>query len=85
MAEEQCYRTHNLPTLQVLEVLYSPNHIVIGNELLKLASIQDSLGDPTAADSLRQVVAISSRYYGSHANLIFPHLQFLEREACRIQ
>lgn len=72
------------PSLQILEVLYDPNHIAIGNELLKLASILLSLGDCTAADSIARVVAIFSRYYGSHANLIFPHLQFLKKEVGRL-
>lgn len=76
---------HCQRSIDVLEVLYNPYHIVIGNELLKLASIQVSLRDPTASDSLHQVDAILSRYYGSHANLIFPHLPALVREACKLQ
>ena len=75
----------NFFPMQILEKLYDPNHIAIGNELLKLASIQLSFEDSTASDTLNRVAAIFLRYYGSHANKIFPCLQLLKEEALRNQ
>lgn len=69
---------------QILEKLYPPNHIVIGHELVKLASIQLSLGDCTAVDNINRLNEIFSCYYGSHADLIFPNLQYLSREARQV-
>ncbi|GMP23768.1 hypothetical protein CsSME_00001245 [Camellia sinensis var. sinensis] len=69
---------------EILEKLYGPDHIAIGNELVKLSSIQLSLGDQSAMDCLNRVAVIFSRYYGSHANTIFPYLQGLEREAHKL-
>ncbi|CAK9145871.1 unnamed protein product [Ilex paraguariensis] len=74
-------RDHCEVSIDILEKLYEPNHLVIGNELLKLASIQLALGDPSAVHSIKRADAIFSRYYGPHANVIFPHLQDLKREA----
>lgn len=74
----------SLLNLQILEKLYDPNHIVIGNELVKLASIQLSLGDSATIDTIEQVDAIFSQYYGSHANIILPQLEYLKREAIKL-
>ncbi|KAH0979292.1 hypothetical protein GBA52_006469 [Prunus armeniaca] len=63
----------------ILEKLYNPNHIVIGYELVKLSSIQLSLGDSGAVDSINRLCDIFSCYYGSHTYKIFPYLQFLKR------
>lgn len=76
---------HCQKSIEILEKLYDPNHIAIGNELLKLASIQLSLEDSTASDTRNRVAAIFLRYYGSHANKIFPFLQLLKEEALRNQ
>ncbi|XP_027104081.1 uncharacterized protein [Coffea arabica] len=76
---------HCQKSIKILEKLYDPNHIAIGNELLKLASIQLSFEDSTASDTLNRVAAIFLRYYGSHANKIFPCLQLLKEEALRNQ
>ncbi|BFG23033.1 hypothetical protein CerSpe_093070 [Prunus speciosa] len=38
----------------ILEKLYNPNHIVIGCEHVKLSSIQLSLGDCAAVDSINR-------------------------------
>lgn len=70
--------------LQILEKLYGPNHIVIGYELVKLSSIQLSLGDCTDLDNINRLSAIFSNYYGEHASIIYPYLSFLERETCHI-
>ncbi|OMO89946.1 Zinc finger, MYND-type [Corchorus olitorius] len=74
-------RDHCKASIEILEKLYGPNHIVIGYELVKLSSIQLSLGDFTAADSINRLNLIFSRYYGQHAGIIFPYLHFLKRES----
>lgn len=66
--------------LQILEKLYDPDDIVIAYELVKLSSVLLSLGDDSAVDSISRIGAIFSRYYGLHADLVFPYLQFLRRE-----
>lgn len=69
-------------TCQILEKLYHAEHIVIGHELMKLASIQLSLDDHAAAlSSIKQVEAIFSLYYGSHMTKIFPCIEGFKREA----
>ncbi|ONI27939.1 hypothetical protein PRUPE_1G112300 [Prunus persica] len=50
----------------ILEKLYNHNHIVIGYELVKLSSIQLSLGDCAAVDSINRPCDIFSCYYGSY-------------------
>ena len=57
---------------------------VIGNELVKLASIQLSLGDADTIDTIKQVDTIFLLYYGSHADIIFPQLENLKREAIKL-
>lgn len=58
------------------------DHIVIGNELVKLTSIHLSLGDCAGAlEGIKRVDTIFSRYYGSHVDVIFPHLKSLKVEA----
>lgn len=66
--------------LQILEKLYDTDDIVIAYELVKLSSIQLSLGDGTAVESISRIDDIFSRYYGLHADLVFPYLQYLRRE-----
>ncbi|MQL84189.1 hypothetical protein Taro_016678, partial [Colocasia esculenta] len=57
-------------SIMILEKLYHDNHIVIGNELVKLASLQLSLGDHVSAlRSVDRLEAIFSLYYGPHADL----------------
>ncbi|XP_010278902.1 PREDICTED: SET and MYND domain-containing protein 4 isoform X2 [Nelumbo nucifera] len=75
---------HSKASIKILEKLYSTNHIVIGNELVKLASIQLSLGDSTVMDSINQLDEIFSLYYGSHSARIFPYLESLKREASKL-
>lgn len=70
--------------MQILGKLYDHNHIVIGNELVKLASIQLLLGDSAIIDTIEQVDEIFSLYYGSHANIILPQLEHLKREAIKL-
>ena len=73
-------RSNGIRLWQILEKLYGPDDIVIAYELVKLCSIQLSLGDATALDSINRMDNIFSRYYGLHSNLVFPYLQYLRRE-----
>ncbi|KAK6135587.1 hypothetical protein DH2020_030695 [Rehmannia glutinosa] len=81
IGELQAAVDHCQASIEILETLYGENHIVIGNELIKLASIRHSMGHKSAANDTSRMVAIFSRYYGSHADIIFPHLRYLKREA----
>ncbi|XVE90927.1 hypothetical protein DITRI_Ditri20bG0115000 [Diplodiscus trichospermus] len=74
-------RDHCKASIEILEKLYGPNHIVIGHELVKLSSIQLSLGDRSAVDNINRLSMIFSKYYGPHAAILFPYLLFLERES----
>lgn len=71
----------SLLNFQILEKLYGPDHIAIGHELLKLATIQIAMGDPSAVEIFDRVEAIFLLYYGCHANTIFPYLQDHKAEA----
>ncbi|KAI3963892.1 hypothetical protein MKW92_003748 [Papaver armeniacum] len=76
---------HCKASITILEKLYNPNHIVIGNELVKLASLQQCLGDNTSAlDSINRLDAIFSLYYGSHAAKVVPYLNSLKQEASKL-
>lgn len=66
---------------QILEKLYGCNHIVIGYELVKLSSIQLSMADYNAVDNINRIRDIFARYYGSHADVMFPYLQSLQSNA----
>ncbi|XP_008234145.1 PREDICTED: SET and MYND domain-containing protein 4 [Prunus mume] len=79
VGELQPAMEHCKASIEILEKLYNPNHIVIGYELVKLSSIQLSLGDCAAVDSINRLCDIFSCYYGSHTYKIFPYLQFLKR------
>ncbi|KAK6155982.1 hypothetical protein DH2020_010230 [Rehmannia glutinosa] len=81
IGELQAALDHCQASIEILETLYGENHIVIGNELIKLASIRHSMGHKSAANDTSRMVSIFSRYYGSHADIIFPHLRYLKREA----
>lgn len=70
--------------MQILEKLYHERHIAIGNELVKLASLQLSLGDHASAlDSVGRLEGIFSLYYGPHAGQIYPFLESLRGAANR--
>ncbi|XP_061356654.1 histone-lysine N-methyltransferase ASHR1 isoform X2 [Gastrolobium bilobum] len=71
---------HCKASIQILEKLYDPDDIVIAYELVKLSSIQLSLDDGAAVDSISRIGDIFSRFYGLHADLVFPYLQYLRRE-----
>lgn len=74
-------KDHCKASIEILEKLYGASHIVIGHELVKLSSIKLSLDDSSAVDSINQLGGIFFRYYGSHADIIFPYLQFLKKES----
>ncbi|XP_075111247.1 uncharacterized protein LOC142181709 isoform X3 [Nicotiana tabacum] len=78
VGELQAALDHCKASIQILENLYDPNHIAIGNELIKLASLQISVGDSAASDSMSKITTIFSRYYGSHADDIYPFLRHLK-------
>ncbi|XP_052732052.1 uncharacterized protein LOC108331645 isoform X3 [Vigna angularis] len=71
---------HCKASIQILEKLYDTDDIVIAYELVKLSSIQLSLDDSTAMESINRIDDIFSRYYGRHADLVFPYLQYLRGE-----
>uniref|UniRef100_A0A804IS90 MYND-type domain-containing protein n=1 Tax=Musa acuminata subsp. malaccensis TaxID=214687 RepID=A0A804IS90_MUSAM len=76
---------HCVASIEILEKLYGSNHIVMGHELMKLASIQLCTGDRTATlSSIDRVESIFLLYYGSHVDRIFPHLKVLRTEAERL-
>ncbi|KAJ1387499.1 Tetratricopeptide-like helical domain superfamily [Sesbania bispinosa] len=80
VGELQLSVDHCKASIQILEKLYDPDDIVIAYELVKLSSIQLSLDDVTVVDSISRIGDIFSCYYGLHANLVFPCLQYLRRE-----
>ncbi|KAK7317049.1 hypothetical protein RJT34_00961 [Clitoria ternatea] len=79
VGELQLSMDHCKASIQILEKLYDHDDIVIAYELVKLSSIQLSLDDGTAANSISRIGDIFSRYYGPHADLVFPYLQYLKR------
>ncbi|KAL9312758.1 hypothetical protein ACSQ67_018210 [Phaseolus vulgaris] len=80
VGELQLSVDHCKASIQILEKLYDTDDIVIAYELVKLSSIQLSLDDSTAAESINRIDDIFSRYYGLHADLVFPDLQYLRKE-----
>ncbi|KAL0298280.1 UNVERIFIED_CONTAM: Stress-induced-phosphoprotein 1 [Sesamum radiatum] len=84
IGEIQAAMDHCQASIKILEKLYGEDHIVIGNELIKLSSIQLSMGQKSTADNTNRMVAIFSRYYGSHADIMFPYLRYLKREAGKL-
>ncbi|KAL2898027.1 Histone-lysine N-methyltransferase SMYD3 [Bienertia sinuspersici] len=72
---------HCTVSIEILKKHYGPRHIAIGNELVKLSSLQLALGDSAdLADTVNQMDNIFSNYYGKHAELMFPFLKYLKRE-----
>ncbi|KAH7548212.1 hypothetical protein JRO89_XS14G0083900 [Xanthoceras sorbifolium] len=80
----QLARDHCKASIEILGKLYGHNHIVIGYELVKLSSIQLSLGDCDAVDSINRLDAIFKCYYGSHADVMFQFLQALCKDAHKL-
>ncbi|KAK9128247.1 hypothetical protein Syun_017044 [Stephania yunnanensis] len=72
-------------SIGILEKLYHPKHIVIGNELVKLASIQLCTSDHISAlNTIDRLNVIFQLYYGSHAMRIFPYLDSLKKDAAKL-
>ncbi|KAI9157468.1 hypothetical protein LWI28_023036 [Acer negundo] len=80
----QLARDHCKASIEILEKLYGHNHIVIGYELVKLSSVQLSLGDCDAVDSINRLDTIFKRYYGSHADVMFQFMQPLRKDAHKL-
>ncbi|XP_059300553.1 uncharacterized protein LOC132052863 isoform X1 [Lycium ferocissimum] len=78
VGELQAAIDHCKASIQILEKLYGANHVAIGNELIKLASLQILVGDTAASGSISRITAIFSRYYGSHADDVYPYLRHLK-------
>ncbi|KAI7727874.1 hypothetical protein M8C21_005859 [Ambrosia artemisiifolia] len=79
IGELQRSRDHCQASIKILEKLYGDDHSVIGNEMVKLASIQLSLGDHAVEETRNRISLIFSQHYGSQVDAVFPHLQFLKR------
>ncbi|XP_058075948.1 uncharacterized protein LOC131224678 isoform X3 [Magnolia sinica] len=76
---------HCIASIEILEKLYHASHVIIGNELVKLASIQLSFNDRASAmDTIKRFDAIFSLYYGSHTPKLFPYLENLKREVLKL-
>ncbi|KAK9153387.1 hypothetical protein Sjap_000867 [Stephania japonica] len=76
---------HCEASIGILEKLYHPKHIVIGNELVKLASIQLCTNDHiSASDSINRLSVIFRLYYGSHATRMFPYLDSVKKDAAKL-
>ncbi|KAL3653368.1 hypothetical protein CASFOL_003049 [Castilleja foliolosa] len=81
IGDPQAALDHCRASIEILEMLYGENHIVVANELIKLASIRHSMGQKSGASDTGRMVEIFYRYYGSHADVIFPHLRYLKSKA----
>ncbi|KAG9441179.1 hypothetical protein H6P81_017033 [Aristolochia fimbriata] len=82
IGEVQAALHHCQASIQILEKLYHVNHIVLGNEIMKLASIQLSLNNHTSAkNSLDRLYAILQLHYGSHIMKVLPYAENLRKEA----
>lgn len=77
-------REHCEASIKILKRLYGDEHVVIGNELVKLASIQLASGDSSGAwETTKRLSQIFSKYYGSHAETLFSYLSCLKLEAAK--
>ncbi|KAK3005108.1 hypothetical protein RJ639_016525, partial [Escallonia herrerae] len=62
---------------QIIEKLYGLDHIVVGNELVKLASVKLSSGDPAAVDNINRIRSISNHLGLLNVDHIFRVSQIL--------
>ncbi|XP_043706247.1 SET and MYND domain-containing protein 4 isoform X2 [Telopea speciosissima] len=83
LGDFQAAMDHCKASIEILEKLYTTNHIVIGNELVKLATIQLSLGESTVVEIINRLDKIFSMHYGPHATRLFPYLQTLKGESSK--
>lgn len=64
-----------------MKKLYEEEHVVIGNEMVKLASIQFASGDSNGAwDTTKRMSQIFSKYYGSHAETLLSYLPCVKQD-----
>ncbi|KAL5223994.1 hypothetical protein ABZP36_010633 [Zizania latifolia] len=78
--DQEQARKHWEASIKILEKLYHPNHIIIAHELIKLVSIDLSLGDgASAAAALARAEAIFLLYYGPDVKRILPYVDVLRR------
>ncbi|XP_074286472.1 uncharacterized protein LOC141611756 isoform X2 [Silene latifolia] len=71
---------HCFMSIEILKKIYGDGHIALGNELMKLSSLQLAINDTHAADTVNQMDTIFSNYYGRHADRMFPYLEHLKGE-----
>ncbi|KAL0700347.1 hypothetical protein Bca4012_056469 [Brassica carinata] len=77
-------REHCEASMKILKRLYGDEHVVIGNEMVKLASIQLASGDSSGAwETTKRLSQIFSKYYGSHAETLFSYFSCLKLEAAK--
>ncbi|KAJ0235553.1 Uncharacterized protein HA466_0263700 [Hirschfeldia incana] len=75
---------HCEASIKILKRLYGDEHVVIGNEMVKLGSIQLASGDSSGAwETTKRLSQIFSKYYGSHAETLFSYLSSLNLEAAK--
>ncbi|CAH2035181.1 unnamed protein product [Thlaspi arvense] len=68
-------RKHCEASIKILKKLYEEEHVVIGNEMVKLATIQLASADSSGArDTTKTLSQIFSKFYGSHAERLFSYL-----------
>ncbi len=66
--------------LQILEQVYSKDHIAVANERLKLTSIAHAAGDTKCALlNLSIVDRIMRIHYGPHYSVMFPYIASLQQ------
>ncbi|KAM3408931.1 hypothetical protein ACQJBY_001769 [Aegilops geniculata] len=80
IGDQEQARKHCEASIMILKKLYHPKHIAIAHELIKLVSIELSLGDrASAAATFAQAEAIFSLYYGPDVERILPYVDALKR------
>ncbi|KAL5225040.1 hypothetical protein ABZP36_011679 [Zizania latifolia] len=80
VGDQEQARKHCEASIKILEKLYHPNHIIIAHELIKLVSIDLSLGDGASASAaLARAEAIFLLYYGPDVKRILPYVDVLRR------
>ncbi|XP_052134968.1 uncharacterized protein LOC127753521 [Oryza glaberrima] len=80
VGDQEQARKHCEASIKILEKLYHPRHIIIAHELIKLVSIELSMGDgASAAAAFARADAIFSLYYGPDVERILPYVDVLRR------
>uniref|UniRef100_A0A0E0H4T7 SET domain-containing protein n=1 Tax=Oryza nivara TaxID=4536 RepID=A0A0E0H4T7_ORYNI len=80
VGDQEQARKHCEASIKILEKLYHPRHIIIAHELIKLVSIELSMGDGArAAAAFARADAIFLLYYGPDVKRILPYVDALRR------